>query len=503
MTDGVGRIHAVVDEIGELLDERTRSRPILGDHLDDDVMDEILQRLESVALEARRELIWHLILQGFDRRILRTAGRARAGSYREWTASYAPEVLRPEDDSIYKFVMDRDPPETIRRVMDDVDRIGACLQHRYRGLGREDPAKDGSRVEHIGGQDELIVTDDYGYAMMMDGRVWRIRWSDGSFEPICEPARMPAGAVLHDSEIYFCATRWSERVPPTARLGGIYAFDPKKVAPISPRPVALRVPWRESFEWGRNPRPSWKDDPTAIKVYDRAEIRARELSLEEAESLDVSRPICYPNDLAVDEEGRYLYFTESSPYTSMGPESRIEVVKLARNGRLWRVDLKEHRIGLVAEGVAFADGVVVLADGVLVTELSRCRLLKLDFDAGSSTEVLRDLPGMPDGATRYDGKIWQALLHERTLLITLLHRFTFVKRLYQLLPDSLKKAPRGCGILVLDEESLEPLYCTMHDGSRLHHLVTVSPSDRGIFLPSFHESNRGLHWIPDPEPGRR
>ena len=58
----------------------------------------------------------------------------------------------------------------------------------------------------------------------------------------------------------------------------------------------------------------------------------------------------------------------------------------------------------------------------------------------------------------------------------------------------------------------------MHDGSRVHHIATIAATDepiplpgsdkaiplpipsldKAIFLPSFHEENRGLHWIKDP-----
>ena len=493
MSELLQQVHAVVDDVGGVLRRETARRPFLGPRLLPAGLDRILELMDTVPDKGRRELVWNLILQGFDRRILGTASRQGAASYRSWTAAHAPEVLRPEDEEPYRFRMSWGIPEAIGAVMDPVDRIGACVQRRYRELGRRDDEL-GDRP-HIGGQDEVLVTEEHGYVMGMDGRIWRVHWSDGALEIVCRPPRMPTGAVLLGSDIYFCATRWSERVPPAERPGGIYRMSLEGDPPMTAEPVALRVPWREEFEWGPVSR---SDDPASVTVYSREEIEEGEMSLDEVEALAVSRPICYANDLAIDDEGRYLYFTESSPYTSMGLESRVEIVKLTRNGRLWRVDLEERRIGLVAEDLAFVDGVVTLEDRVLVTELGRFRMLELDLEEREARVVVRDLPGMPDGTTRFDGFVWQALLHERTTLITLLHRHTWVKRLYQLLPDALKKAPPGCGILVLDETTLEPVYCTMHDGARLHHLATVTPHRKGVFLPSFHEGSRGLHWIPNP-----
>jgi hypothetical protein len=163
------------------------------------------------------------------------------------------------------------------------------------------------------------------------------------------------------------------------------------------------------------------------------------------------------------------------------------------------VDLQARTIGLAAKGFSFVDGVVVLPDDrVLVSELSRFRMLALDFQHGSLDWKLEGLPGMPDGIARFDGKIWQALLHKRTWPITLVHRFPRLKRLLLPLIRRWLEPPKGCGMLVLDERNLKPIYCGMHDGSRIHHVATITPSERGIFLPSFHEGNRGLHWIPDP-----
>ena len=493
----LARVHEAVDDVGVILTEGLVSRPILGERLGDDRVHAILRRLNRVPEEGRREAVWHLILQGFDRRILRAARGKGRRRYRNWTGAHAPEVERPEDAGIYSYAMGPIPPE-IARVTDPVDRIGMCVQRRYRGLGSPRGGVASPPGGHVGGQDEVIVGGLYGFSMQMDGQVWRIRWSDGRIEPYCRPPRMPSGAAVLGTKIIVCVCRWSERERPTAELGGIYAFDslgdPKPGTLVPAEPVALRVPWRDGYEWGRGEDDS---DPTAVTVYTEAEIRNNELSLDEVQRLDVSRPICYPNDLAIDSEGRYLYFTEPSPYTSMGLESKIEAVKLTRNGRLWRVDLAEGRIGLAAERLAFVDGVLPLDDGVLVTELSRFRMLKLDFTRGEVSATVADLPGMPDGATRFDGKIWQSLLHERTWPINLLHKWAWLKWLYVRLPSFLKPPP-GCGILVLDDKTLKPLYCTMHDGSRMTHLATVTPSERGIFLPSFHESSRGLHWIDDP-----
>ena len=500
---GLDDLYERVDEIQEIVDERRptffRRKPI-----DVLVLKSILGIMGAVPEGQKRELVWQLMLQGTDRKILSRATRLAAASYRTWTAQHAPEVERPEDAMPYKYDM-KEIPESIRDIMDPGDPIGACLQHGFSDIGHEEDFGDGHGLERIGGQDEMIVDDDIAYVMMMDGWVWRVNLENGHAEPFTKPPRMPAGAARRareDDKIYFCACRWTYRFPPAAGAVGIYVMDTTSAAEDKWESVVLRVPWREGSEWGSRayePDP----DPTVGKVYTRQEMDDNQVSFADLRDLRKSRPICYPNDLAISDDGQYLFFTEPSPYTSMGPGSRPEITNLTRNARLWRVDLENETISLAAEGFSFLDGVLVEKGGisVLVNELARFRLLRLDFAKGEGQEIWRDLPGMPDGMTRdADDRIWLALLHKRSWAIAFVHRHPWAKRIYNRLPFQIP-APRQTGFLVLDGKTQEPIYGAMHPGSKVTHIASVVPTRRGIFFPIFEPHNRGLKWIPDPTHG--
>lgn len=137
-------------------------------------------------------------------------------------------------------------------------------------------------------------------------------------------------------------------------------------------------------------------------------------------------PINYANDLGVDESTGVVYFSSSTrgvvAYSSRGGfydtmrSFTLDMLAADVSGRLLRYDPRTRETSVVVEGLWYANGVAVSAEGdyVLVVETMGMRVMRhwLKGDRAGSTEVLVDnLPGFPDGVSRApDGSFWVSLV---------------------------------------------------------------------------------------------
>ncbi len=188
MGEGFSSVYATVDHVGQTLKSRSvrRGFPRRRLRLPDSAADEILDGLrvygeagsDTPPSPLAREVVWHLILQGYDGRFLAGASRRKRSEYRALTAAFAPEVRRPEDARPYAWVMPWRPPEESRPHRTE-DWIGRTLQWGFDTLGDVRDVGDGRGQARIGGHDEVVWEGTHGYVMQMDGGIWRVDATNG------------------------------------------------------------------------------------------------------------------------------------------------------------------------------------------------------------------------------------------------------------------------------------------------------------------------------------
>ncbi|MER6682957.1 SMP-30/gluconolactonase/LRE family protein [Streptomyces olivaceoviridis] len=122
-----------------------------------------------------------------------------------------------------------------------------------------------------------------------------------------------------------------------------------------------------------------------------------------------------------------VYFTVSS---RRHPLDRWigDIVEHTGTGRLLRLAPGEREPEVLLEGLQFANGLALGADGsfLVISETGSCRLTRcrLTGPRAGHAEPFADLPGMPDNLWREgpDGPLWVALASPRVPPLGLLHR---------------------------------------------------------------------------------
>ncbi|WP_435199159.1 SMP-30/gluconolactonase/LRE family protein [Janibacter sp. GS2] len=173
------------------------------------------------------------------------------------------------------------------------------------------------------------------------------------------------------------------------------------------------------------------------------------------------RRMVFTNNAAVAADGT-IWFSDSSRHWGVH-EWTSELVAHTRSGRLLRRAV-DGTVTTVLEGLAFANGVALLADesAVLVAETALRRIRRVELvdghpvagqDAGREGEspqvppeqiFVEALPGYPDNIARgSDGLIWSAIASPPDPVLGVLQRSNDVLRGLALrLPDALKPSPR-------------------------------------------------------------
>ncbi len=362
-------------------------------------------------------------------------------------------------------------------------------------------------VPNLPAQDEILLQEEFGRAFVaaMDGAIWIVDLKKNTATPFIDPPLLPAGMVLHPKNpdlIYFCASREKKDDPVAENGPGIYEL---RISTRSIRKIGTRVPNIPAT--GHN-----KSKSVIGKFYPSP---AEQPTLRFSEMTDTnSRPVEKADDLAISSDGERIYFTE--PYDHAGAilgvsiQSRNEALTLGTNGNIWKFDLIENTASLVAHDYAYLDGILLeyspdqtRESSILVNEVSRFRLIRMFLSGAQSGEdeiVIDGLPGFPDGMDRDpEGRVWVALVIERSALITWLHKNPFWKHLVLYIPERLQPVSRRTGLLVLSKDGKKPLYYGMHDGSLFSTLIVVVPGKERIYLAIYEKNYRGLNLIPYPQ----
>jgi sugar lactone lactonase YvrE len=358
-------------------------------------------------------------------------------------------------------------------------------------------------ISEIPGQDEIVLQEDQGraFAATLDGSIWIIDLKTNQARSFVKPPLMPGGMVAHPKDadvIFFCATRGAKTDIVEPDGPGIYEL---RISTKAIRKIATRVP--------KVPAAALPFKSKLGKFYASGQPTLAFAALNETNSRRVEKA----DDLAVSSDGERIYFTE--PYDHEGAilgvssQSRNEALTLGKNGNLWKIDLKQQVVSLVAHGYSYPDGILLeYAPGVsqetsiLINELSQFRLTRLNLSgpkAGIDEIVIEGLPGFPDGMTRDEkGRIWIALVIERSKLVTWLHAHPFWKSLAIRIPQKWQPVSRKTALLVLSPDGKTPLYYGMHDGSLFSNLIVVVPGKSQVYLGVYEKGYWGLNTISYP-----
>lgn len=230
-----------------------------------------------------------------------------------------------------------------------------------------------------------------------------------------------------------------------------------------------------------------------------------------ADRMPDGEPIRFPDAVTIAPDGS-VYFTDASrrfsPAEHGGPfeASVLDFLEHQPTGRVL-VYKPGHGVEVVADGLSFANGIVMSQDGhaIFVAESGNYRVWRIDAAArgldlrhGPSAQarvLLADLPGFPDNLMRgMDGRIWLGLAKPRTASADATAAHPFLRKLALRLPRFLWPVPPAYGhVLAFDEAG--KVVADLQDASGVYPDTTgvLETADR-LYIQSVHAT--GIGWLP-------
>lgn len=226
-------------------------------------------------------------------------------------------------------------------------------------------------------------------------------------------------------------------------------------------------------------------------------------------------PLVFTNNAAVAADGT-IWFSDSSRRWGIDAW-KADLITHTRGGRLLRRDV-DGTVTTVLDGVAFANGVALLADesAVLVAELALRRIRKVALVDGRPADghvvgtdglaadvppdglFVSDLPGYPDNISRgSDGLVWSAIASPPDPVLGLLQRAPArVRELARRLPDALQPAPRRTARVTAHDASGRLVHDLEADAGSWHMATGVREHEGRVWLGSLVEP--ALAWLATP-----
>ncbi|MEO1028095.1 MAG: SMP-30/gluconolactonase/LRE family protein [Pseudomonadota bacterium] len=164
-------------------------------------------------------------------------------------------------------------------------------------------------------------------------------------------------------------------------------------------------------------------------------------------------PIAYADDLAIAPDG-VIYFSDASTkfgaadYETPMAASLYELIEHGRTGRMLAYDPAKKKTRVIADNLAFSNGVAISPDGstLLYLETGEYRVHSMDLATGETKVVLDNLPGFPDninsGPTLEDGTptYLMGLVSPRNAFMDDMAGNPFVRRIALRLPSAMRPA---------------------------------------------------------------
>ncbi|GAA5320053.1 MAG: hypothetical protein Aseana_21160 [Candidatus Pelagadaptatus aseana] len=371
--------------------------------------------------------------------------------------------------------------------------IGDVIAAEMVTIAEDVPGHD--EVLHIPGTNKLLVS-------ARDEWIWEVDTASGKARKLVYSPVSPTGAKMVPGSThlaYFCMARLDYNHYPHGP--GLYLLD---ISKAKFEPVVTRVPITGELREDGLELPN-SDEPNTAKVYP-APLNETVLTALDNHN---SRPMQFCNDLDISSDGRHVYMSEpfSHPKASSGLGALPEAITLARNGRIWRYDTKAQTVGLVVENAIFADGVLIEYDpqgreqSLLITETVNFLISRAHLSgnrAGQYDTLWDNLPGLPDGMDRdSEGRVWVGFIKDRSPLMTWMHANPWIKPLLLRIPSKwLAGSSSGTGFMVMSRNASEIIAYSHHSGEKVRDLSVVIPVEDKLFLSSFFERNKGVHFVP-------
>jgi sugar lactone lactonase YvrE len=203
------------------------------------------------------------------------------------------------------------------------------------------------------------------------------------------------------------------------------------------------------------------------------------------------RPFRFTNNAALHPDGSILFSDSSQRF---GIEHfKADLLEHSETGRLLR--WRDGELEVVADGLAFANGVALTHDGdaVWVAETGAYRISRiwLGGDRAGQREVLVDnLPAFPDNlSTGPDGTVWAALPSTRdTALDLLLPRPPALRKVVWALPDALQPQAKRLTFVAGFAPDGTLTHNLQGPGERFHQVTGVREHDGMLYLGSLVEN---------------
>ncbi|NRB04858.1 MAG: SMP-30/gluconolactonase/LRE family protein [Rhodobacteraceae bacterium] len=220
-----------------------------------------------------------------------------------------------------------------------------------------------------------------------------------------------------------------------------------------------------------------------------------------ADQTSAGDPILYADDVDIAPDGR-VYFSDAS--TKFGaeanggtlPASILDLMEHGSNGRVLRFDPSTGETDTVVEGLNFANGIAMTADGqhVMIVDTGTYAVWKWPVAGGAAEVIVENLPGFPDNINRApDGTFWVGLVSPRNAPMDALSGSPNLRKMVQRLPASMRPAAQRYGFVLQIDETGNVLQ-TLQDPSGAYALTTglIEAPDGTRYISSLTEPDLGV-----------